>query len=1392
MNPNQPSRDEIEAKLTALLLGELPDEEAKLLRWAITQDAELAKLHDRLKLAIGLVREVTVKPTETVPLKLSDERRKQLFAHFKTPRPHESFWLKRLELPSLIPVLAALAVVALLAALLLPSLASAKRKSTRVAALSSVRMQEMSAAYAAKDEALGQATSPALPPPVAITVAPEPTLAPPPTEIVLPSPDATSAGITAQTAPVVVQPSVVTRQLFAQQNGIGQNVAFGGSPSSATESPQAPATAAIILPQGEVRVEERMPGISGSERRPQLANGRPEAETLAKVGKPLYEMGKLKEFEAKLNSAVNGDGDNRSAAYYFDFANKAANKPEVDTLGRVAQVEKPLTPPAEDKLSRENKTAPDAESSRDHGMAVAGTVRGFYDDSVSGVQKGDVGVSGGSTFASRMDGFANGVSDINGGRGASGGGGGGAAPGSPSVELNLSRLQNELPAVAPVLKPNATLAGNDSGLDRARTENQPARFGRGFPLAGPIETAGEASPMSADSFGLADRSTDLNLRARKLAVKREGPERPTPMRATQETTAINNFDFNGEIAGTPTRAGGAERFFRNPAGEVTADKPPVLGDVPMLGKLFSSRASAPAKPMKGVLDDSDADGNLARVSKMTPLPGGSSVALGVPKEEGKDPVVYNFPTEPLRQRADLSFKLLDQAPTQPAPQVQTTNAIATAGLPMNTFDRAVVATTLPALAQKTEAGKADGDAAYQAAKQRRDQLVKQHELLYAKLAAESLDYEIPKTSMVQITDTAEPAKHQTLVQKLTGEYESNARIKVESDVNDIASMNGAQTAASSSYDPYFVQTTFEIIQSDAVLGKVVEALKLDQVWAGKYGGENLKKQDVIALLKKRLKLQPVRNTRLISIGVTSDNPEEAAKIANAVADAYVKYRRDSRVQLTAAATKRLEEQLNEQEQKVLLAQAEVDRLAKASGSEPVDVVALKPAANAPVPQPEIQASENAFSTFSLNVSDVSFKLAAASLEKGQMPDAASIRSEEFINAFDYRDPEAVAGQPLAFASERARYPFAQNRDLLRFSVKTAAAGRAAGRALNLVLLLDNSGSMERADRVQIIREALRVLATQLHPQDKVSIVTFARTARLWADGVSGTDAGAELEKIGGLTPQGGTNLEEAMRLAYETARRHYLANGLNRVVLLTDGAANLGNVDAAVLKEKVEAQRKQGIALDCFGIGWEGFNDDTLEQLSRNGDGRYAFLNSPEDAAKEFAAKLAGALQIAASDVKVQVEFNPQRVVSYRQVGYAKHQLTKEQFRDNTVDAAEIAAQEAGNALYTVETKPDGSGPVATVRVRYKVPGTTDYRERSWDVPYTGNAVSLAQASAAMRLAATASAFSEWLAASPFAQEVSPDELLKTMSGVPQIYGADERPKKLEWMIRQAKSLSGK
>ncbi len=442
-----------------------------------------------------------------------------------------------------------------------------------------------------------------------------------------------------------------------------------------------------------------------------------------------------------------------------------------------------------------------------------------------------------------------------------------------------------------------------------------------------------------------------------------------------------------------------------------------------------------------------------------------------------------------------------------------------------------------------------------------------------------------------------------------------------------------------------------------------------------------------------------------------------------------------------------------------------------------------------VHQLEINTAENRFSTFSLNVSDVSFKLAAASLERNQLPNPYSIRVEEFVNAFNYNDPAPAPGARIGFFWERAQYPFAHNREIVRFSVKTAAQGRDANKPMNIVILLDNSGSMERPDRIMIIREAMSVLAEKLRPQDKVSVVAFSRSARLVVDGMSGAKTNEFLASVLGLNPGGGTNLEEAMRLAYETALRHFIPGGINRIILLTDGAANLGDVNPESLKKMVTSHRHKGIALDCFGIGWEGYNDELLEILSRNGDGRYGFMNEPEQAPIDFAQQLAGALSVAASDVKVQVEFNPDRVISYRQIGYAKHQLTKEQFRNNMVDAAEIAAEESGNALYLIEVNQQGSGNIAVFRVRYKVPETGDYVEQEWTLPYTGSAPSLDDASPSMRLAATAATFGEWLSRNPYAGQVELSALERIMVGIPQFYAPDERPKQLLSMIRQARAI---
>ncbi len=301
------------------------------------------------------------------------------------------------------------------------------------------------------------------------------------------------------------------------------------------------------------------------------------------------------------------------------------------------------------------------------------------------------------------------------------------------------------------------------------------------------------------------------------------------------------------------------------------------------------------------------------------------------------------------------------------------------------------------------------------------------------------------------------------------------------------------------------------------------------------------------------------------------------------------------------------------------------------------------------------------------------------------------------------------------------------------------------------------------------------------------MVAFARTPRLVVDGLAGNRTDELLGRVLNLNPQGGTNLEAAMDLAYATAQRHFSEKGNNRVILLTDGAANLGNVDPAALKRNVEGFRGRGVALDCFGIGWEGYNDAMLETLSRNGDGRYGFLNRPETVNAEFADQLAGALRVAAKNVKAQIEFNPSRVISWRQIGYEKHQLKKEQFRDNKVDAAEIGAAESGTALYSIQVDPDGTGPIGVARLRFLNPATGGYEEKSWPLAHERNVPSLDRAAPSMRLAACAAIFAEWLARSPYAAEVSPEALAGMLGNAAERFAPDARPERLADMIRQAR-----
>ncbi|WP_367875321.1 von Willebrand factor type A domain-containing protein [Luteolibacter sp. Populi] len=436
---------------------------------------------------------------------------------------------------------------------------------------------------------------------------------------------------------------------------------------------------------------------------------------------------------------------------------------------------------------------------------------------------------------------------------------------------------------------------------------------------------------------------------------------------------------------------------------------------------------------------------------------------------------------------------------------------------------------------------------------------------------------------------------------------------------------------------------------------------------------------------------------------------------------------------------------------------------------------------------EVATGTEPFSTFSLHVSDASFKLAKAALDRGEQPAAESIRPEEFYNAFDYGDPGPANGESVVCTTEQAAHPAIPQRNLLRIAVRTAAAGRGQSTPLNLTLLLDSSGSMEREDRQAAMTRAVAQLSGLLKEGDTITVAGFARQPRLIADRLPGARA-KELNGIIAQTPsEGGTNLEEGIKLAEELAKRQFNPAAQNRIVLFTDGAANLGDARPEALRQRVEQLRQQNIAFDAAGFGAAGLNDRLLEQLTRNGNGRYYIVDRAEDAGSNFAKQLAGAFRPAAENVKVQVRFNPARVARYKLLGFEEHRLNKEDFRNDAVDAAEMAAEEAGNALYQIEPIPGGEGEVGEVSVRFRDAASGQMVERTWTIPYDAQAPAFDRATPSVQLAGLAAFAAEKLRKAPLADALDFDQLGKSFAAVKAKYPDSQPVTDLGTMIEKLK-----
>jgi len=375
--------------------------------------------------------------------------------------------------------------------------------------------------------------------------------------------------------------------------------------------------------------------------------------------------------------------------------------------------------------------------------------------------------------------------------------------------------------------------------------------------------------------------------------------------------------------------------------------------------------------------------------------------------------------------------------------------------------------------------------------------------------------------------------------------------------------------------------------------------------------------------------------------------------------------------------------------------------------------------------------------------------------------------------------------------EQAAHPFVQQRNLVRIAMQVAATGRGAGQPLHLTVLLDTSGSMEREDRADTVHRAMMVLTSLLGPSDRVTLVGFARQPTLLAEDFSGDQAGRLMEIIAATPAEGGTNVEEALKLGGQLARRHFAPAAQNRIVLLTDGAANLGNADPAQLARTVEGLRQQGITFDACGVGRAGIDDTVLEALTRKGGGRYYVLDSPEAADTGFAHQLAGAFRPAAENVKVQVRFNPARVGNYRLIGFEKHRLKEEDFRNDQVRAAELAAEEAAVALYQVEVRPEGEGELGEVYVRFRDVASGAMVERSWTLAYDPRAPALDRASPAMQLTGASALLAEKLRGGAAGDTINLKDLAGVMNKLHGHYAQEKRVQELVAMFNQARKLGG-
>jgi Ca-activated chloride channel homolog len=423
-------------------------------------------------------------------------------------------------------------------------------------------------------------------------------------------------------------------------------------------------------------------------------------------------------------------------------------------------------------------------------------------------------------------------------------------------------------------------------------------------------------------------------------------------------------------------------------------------------------------------------------------------------------------------------------------------------------------------------------------------------------------------------------------------------------------------------------------------------------------------------------------------------------------------------------------------------------------------------------EPILSVAEFPVSTFSADVDTASYARIRRYLVEGSLPPADAVRSEEVLNYFRYNySRPKTANRPLQPTISVYPSPWRPGAMLLQIGISTGRQTIEKRPPADLVFLLDCSGSMEPADRLPLLKAALRLLVDQLNPEDRIALVTYANASETVLTPTSGDQKVAILQAIDQLGAKGGTNGQGGLEQAYALAEPMVKPGRTTRIILATDGDFNVGITDGRDLKHYISEKRKTGVALTVLGVGRENYRDSTAQALAQNGNGNAYYLDSLLEARKVLQEQLEGTLQTVATDVKLQVEFNPTQIAEYRLIGYELRFLNERDFKDDLADAGDVGAGHQVTALYEIVTpgsrallleprryqlnqvpslKEPYPDELAMLRIRWKNPGETKSRLMERPVTRADIRTSVKAAGVDAQHVAAAAAFAQKLRASKF------------------------------------------